>query len=216
MLTTCTTSSVGINTDIIRLDFNFRIVLNFRHNIAGRKRGLPSACAVEGRHTHQTVNPLLGFQIAIGIFAVHLNGNGFQSGFIAVQHIQYLNLEAFLLRPSGIHAEKHICPVTRLCAARPCMQGNNGIVAVIFAIEHCCNAQCLIFRKEGIVHFLYFFIYAVILLLDAHFDECQNVLVGCYKAFIFADLIFQCFQLLQCFLALFQIIPEIGVCGKLF
>ena len=96
------------------------------------------------------------------------------------------------------------------------MQGNNGIVAVIFAIEHCCNAQCLIFRKEGIVHFLYFFIYAVILLLDAHFDECQNVLVGCYKAFIFADLIFQCFQLLQCFLALFQIIPEIGVCRKLF
>ena len=75
VLTACTAGSVGINTDIIRLDFNFRIILNFRHNIAGRKRGLPSACAVEGRHTHQTVNPLLGFQIAIGIFAVYLNSN---------------------------------------------------------------------------------------------------------------------------------------------
>ena len=96
------------------------------------------------------------------------------------------------------------------------MQCDDGIVSVVFAVQQCCNTQLFEFRQECVIHFFYFFVYAFILFFDPHFDQCQDVFVCGHKIFEFANLVFQTFQLLQCFLAFFQIIPEIGVSRKFF
>ncbi len=177
---------------------------------------MPPARAVKRGNAHKAVNPFLAFQITVSIFAVYLYRHRFQPRFVAVQHVQQFHLVTSLCCPFRVHAVEHVCPVARLCAARSGMQGDNGIILVIFPVQHGRNVQLLIFLQKGIVHFPDFLIYAVILLLNAHFDECQNILVFRYKPFVPADLCFQCFQLLQCFLAFFQVIPEIRVSGQFF
>ena len=132
MLSACTAGTVGVNTDVIRVNLYVNVFLDVRHDIAGHKGGLALSRSVKGRYADQTVHTVFRAQVTVGIFPVNLHCNRLDTGFIPVQEIQYLCLESLFLCPAAVHAVKHAAPVTGLRAACPRVQAQYGIVAVIF------------------------------------------------------------------------------------
>ena len=216
MLTAGAAGTVGVDTDVVGFDFDLIVVFDFRHNIAGSERRMTSAGAVERRYTHQTMDAFFGLQIAVSVFAVDLNGNGFQTCFVAVQHIQHFHLKACFCSPFGVHTEQHVGPVAGFCAAGTSVKGNDGVVAVVFPVQHGGYVKLFVFLQEGIVHFLDFLVDAFVFFFDAHFNEREDILVFGHKTFIMFYLVFQRFELLQGFLALLHIVPEIRIGRKFF
>ena len=132
MLSTGTTRTVSINTDIFILDFNIHILLNIRHHIAGYERRLSLTGRVKRRYTHKTVYAFFGLQISVSILSVYLECDRLNACLIAIQRIEYLELKALLIRPAGIHTKKHRCPIARFGASCSCMKRKNRIISVIF------------------------------------------------------------------------------------
>ena len=91
MLSAGTTASVGINADILIIDFYVQVFLNVRHYIAGYKRSLTFSSRIERGNTYQTVNTLLRLQKSVCVLSVYLEGNRFDTSFIAVQIVQNFN-----------------------------------------------------------------------------------------------------------------------------
>ena len=91
MLSAGTTASVGINTDVLIIDFYVQILLNIRHYIAGYERGLALSSRIERGNTYQTVNTFLRLQKSVCVLSVYLEGNRFDTSFIAVQIVQNFN-----------------------------------------------------------------------------------------------------------------------------
>ena len=74
----------------------------------------------------------LGFQIAVGVFALTSKRRGFDPDFFALD-IDRLRFEAAPLDPALIHAQQHIRPITRFRPARTRMNGDERIRAIVFA-----------------------------------------------------------------------------------
>ena len=131
MLSAGAAGPVGVDTDVLVADLDIHVLLDIRHDIAGYEGSLALARRVEGRDTHQTVDPHLTLQIAVCIFTVHLEGDGLDSRFVSVQQIQDLHGESLLVDPSGVHAVEHAAPVAGLGSARSGMEGHDRVIAVI-------------------------------------------------------------------------------------
>ena len=117
MLSACTAASVGIDTEIFFVDFNIEVFFNIRHNIQGYEGGLAFSLCIEGGDAHEAVYSFYGLQVAVSVFAVYLEGNGFDSGFVSVEVIEDFQGKALAFRPSGIHTVQHVHPVTCLRSA---------------------------------------------------------------------------------------------------
>ena len=91
MLSAGTTASVGINTDVLIIDFYVQIFLNIRHYIAGYERGLALSSRIERGNTYQTVNTFLRLQKSVCVLSVYLERNRFDTSFITVQIVQNFN-----------------------------------------------------------------------------------------------------------------------------
>ena len=94
---------------------------------------MTAAGGVVGGHAHQTVHAALAFQVAVGVEAVDAQGGAFDAAFVSRQLVQQLHLEAPALRPAGVHALEHAGPVLGLQAAGAGVQGEDGVVGVVFA-----------------------------------------------------------------------------------
>ena len=88
MLSTGTAASIGIDTDVVIVDLYIQVFLDIRHNIAGYEGSLAFACCIERRNTDKTVYTFFGFEIAVSVLSVDLEGYGFDTGFIAVEVIK--------------------------------------------------------------------------------------------------------------------------------
>src|SRR6266436_6345455 len=96
---------------------------------------MPPLGLVEGRNTHQPMNPNFTGQKAEGILAVYRERRRLQARFFARLVIIEHSLESLALRPTQIHAQQHVGPVLRLSAASPRMDGQDSVARVIFAGE---------------------------------------------------------------------------------
>ena len=133
MLSTGTAASVGIDTDVVIVDLYIQVFLDIRHNIAGYEGSLAFACCIERRNTDKTVYTFLGFEIAVSILSVDLEGNGFDTGFIAVEVIKHFHTESLAVYPAAVHTIKHSTPVTGFCSTCSGIELDDRIFAVIFS-----------------------------------------------------------------------------------
>ena len=79
------------------------------------------------------MNAVLRAQHAVGIVTLHEDGSRLQAGFVAVQIVQNLHVEAVARRKARVHAVQHLGPVLRFGAARACVERQDGVVGVVLA-----------------------------------------------------------------------------------
>jgi len=150
VLSACTAASVGIDTEIFFVDFNIEVFFNIRHNIQGYEGGLAFSLCIEGGDAHEAVYSFFGLQVAVSVFAVYLEGNGFDSGFVSVEVIEDFQGKALAFRPSGIHTVKHAAPVAAFCSACACVEFEDSAVFIVFSCKEGADTQRFQFVREGI------------------------------------------------------------------
>ena len=98
---------------------------------------------IEGRNTHQAVHAVFAAQKTVGVVPLHQNGRGLDARLVALQIVQHLHGPVVACGKARVHAVQHLHPVLSLCAARARMEGQDGIVRVIFSIQQRHKAQLL-------------------------------------------------------------------------
>ena len=106
-----------------------------------REGGLPLALRVVGRDADQAVHAVFGFQVAVGIVALELDGARLDAGLVAFQQFGDRHLVAVALAPAGVHTHKHRRPVVGLGAARPGIDGQHGAQIVALGTQHVAHLQ---------------------------------------------------------------------------
>ena len=128
-------SAVGVDAQILRANFDFAVILDDGRHVQRGKRRVPPGVGVERRDAHQPVHAALGLEVAVGVVAVHLEGDGLDARLVAVEQVDLAHLEAHALGVADVHAVEHLRPVLRLGAARARVQREQGVAAVVFAVE---------------------------------------------------------------------------------
>src|SRR5574341_1469292 len=104
MLTARAAGTVGIDAQIGLVDFNLYIVVHFRVNEHRSERSVPARIGVEWRDAHEAVNAGFGFEISVGIVALHVEGYAFHTRFFPRLIIEDLFAIAATVAPPQIHA----------------------------------------------------------------------------------------------------------------
>ena len=200
--------TIGVHTDVVRIDLHVDLPAEFRHHVAGDKGSLPLSRRVEGRDADQTVDAVLAPEPSVGILAVHLDRDRLDPGHVAVQEIQHFHGIALFFRPAGIHTVKHGAPVTGLRAACSCVQTEDGIVRVVLSRKEGLGLQLLKIRDELIQHLPDLRDRIRIILLVAHLDHDADILVGGRKLFIALHRTLQAPVLPDDLRRLLRVVPE--------
>ena len=133
MLSARTAASIGIDSQIFRVNLNCNFIVDFRRDFKHRKRGLPFSCRVKRRNSDKPVHTFFVFQIAVGIFAFDKQSCAFDSGLRIILQIEHFYGVALLVAPSCIHSEQHGSPVHRVHAAGSRMNGKDCSAVVVFS-----------------------------------------------------------------------------------
>ena len=59
MLSACAAASIGVDAEILLIDFHIQVFIDFRHHIQGHERSLALALGIEGRYPYQPVHAFL-------------------------------------------------------------------------------------------------------------------------------------------------------------
>ena len=151
MLATGAGGTVDLHFDIRRVDLDFNVVIQLGHHFQAGKAGLPTGVGVKGADAHQTVYTVLTLEHAIGIGALDHHGSGLDAGLVAVQHIQHFHGVAVGLGPAGVHTVEHFGPVLGLGTTGAGVEGQNGVVVIVFSVEHRHELQFV----DGLFHALH-------------------------------------------------------------
>src|SRR5688500_8122573 len=100
---------------------------------------MPAVRGVEWGKPHETVHSFLRAKIPEGIFTVDGNGHTLDTCLFPFGDIEDFCFIAALCRPAQVDALEHRCPILRIGAARPGMNGKDGRVMIMLAREHCCE-----------------------------------------------------------------------------
>ena len=95
---------------------------------------------IEGRNAYQAMDARLGLQVAVGIGAVHLQGDALDPA-LRFQDVEDVDRVPVPFRPPGIHAIEHAHPVAGLRSACPRVDGDECGGGVIVAAEKLENLQ---------------------------------------------------------------------------
>ena len=117
VLSAGSTRPVGIDPQILVVDFDLYLVVDFGENRNGGERGMPTSGGVVGADPHQPMNTGFTFQVTKGIFAADSEGRTFDTRFVAILVIELLEIETMLLAITQVHAQQHRRPILRLGAA---------------------------------------------------------------------------------------------------
>ena len=135
MLSTFAAGTVGINSEIFRLDNDFDGFVNLRRNINAGERSVPSLGLIKRRNADESVHSDLAGQKTVRIFAVHAKCGGLDPRLFARLIVIEHSLKSLALGPAQIHAHEHLGPILRLSAASARMNGHDGITRIVIAGE---------------------------------------------------------------------------------
>ena len=169
--------AVDVHLDVLLPDLHRHIGGDLRHHLQRGEGGLTAARSVKGGDPDQAVNPCLRLEVAVGVKALHQDGSGLDAGFVPVQVVQDLIGEALLFDVHGVHPVEHLGPVLGLGAARPGVEGEDGVAAVVLPGEEGGEGHGLHLLLEGVGIFQGFLVDRVVLLPQSQLDEGEGVVV---------------------------------------
>jgi hypothetical protein len=82
------------------------------------------------------VNAVFSFEITVSVLAGDREGGTFDAGFIPRLKIDKISLVTAAFNPSGVHAKQHFRPILGFRTTGTGIYGQDGILAVIFTIQH--------------------------------------------------------------------------------
>ena len=109
-----------------------------------RERSVAARVGVERRDAHQAMNPDLGLQVAVGVFAIDLESRALDAGAFAGLQIGDIDFETAPFGPSQVQPQQHLGPVLRLHAAGAWVNRDNRAEAIVLAAEH--HLQLMLFQ----------------------------------------------------------------------
>ena len=183
--------AVYVHLDVRRVDLDFDGVVDFGHDFQGSERSMAPSGGIERRHAHQAVYPALAFQETIGVFAFNEDAGAFEARLFAVQIVQGTDLKVVALSPAAVHAVEHFRPVLRFGPACARVEGEDGVLVVILAVEQRRKAL----RLQAFTDFLQFILglgqQGFIPLLVAELDQSHRVVISGGQFLIRRNLILQ-------------------------
>ena len=153
---------------------------------------------------------LLRFQVAVGIDAIDLKSHRLDARLIPVQIIQHLQGITLTLRPAGVHAVQHTAPIAALRASRPGVELQNGIVFVILSRQQYTDPQSVQLPGKFIQFTADLRNQGDVLLLIAHLDQGQDIVVLGLKLAEILHGILHVFQFFHQLVGAVRIVPEAG------
>ena len=208
VLAACAGAAAGLHFDVLRPDLDLAVVVQLRHDLQRSEAGLASGVGIEGRNTHQTVNTVLALQIAVGILPLDEDGGGLDARLIAGLVVHELIGVAVALRPAGIHPVEHLRPVLGLGAACSGVEGEDGVVGIVFTAEQRRQPALADLLLQRLVSADDLLQLAGVILLLGHFAQGQGVLPLTDQLVVLLDLVLQALYLTAHLLAALQIVPE--------
>jgi hypothetical protein len=205
--------AVGVDPQVLVVDFDFDVVLDHRIDADSGETGLAPA-GPERRYAHQPVRAGLGLQPAIGIVPADLHGSRLDAGLAALGLLDPFDLVAVRVGPADIHPRQHLGEVLGVGPAGAGMDLEKGVVVVGLARQQAFDTARLDPRRQGFERRLAFGPDAVVALGLGHLDQFNSILVFLDDLPIGADGGVEMGPLAHQFLGLAGIAPEIGVLGK--
>jgi hypothetical protein len=127
--------AVGVYAQLFWTDVDLDAVVDFRDDENRSERSVSPRRLIERRDAHQPMDAGFAGQEAVGVFALELDGGVFYAGFFARGFVEDYGIHSLALRPTQIHAQQDRSPVLRLRAARPRLDGHDGVEVVGFTGE---------------------------------------------------------------------------------
>ena len=159
------------------------------------------------------MHAVLALEEAVGVLALDEDIGGLDAGGVAVLIVHDLVGKAVALCPARVHAVQHRAPVLRLGAACAGMEGHEGVVAVVFTGEQ--RAELLL--RYGLLELLEAGLklleHGLVVLLDRHLADGQQVVAQRAHPAIRLDLALERAHAGDDLLALLRIIPETRLRG---
>src|SRR5207244_9918221 len=131
-----TAASEGIAFQILRADVDLDGALNFGHHVDGGEGSLASRVGIERTDADEAVDPAFALEIAIGEIARDVERRTANTGRVIAQLIDDLRLVTMPLSPPGVHAQKHLRPVTGFGAACTGLDSQVGGARVLGTAQH--------------------------------------------------------------------------------
>ena len=154
------------------------------------------------------MDAVFALQKAVGILALNGDGRRLDARLVAVLIVQDLIGKVMPLRPAGIHPVEHLGPVLGLGAAGAGVEGQNGVVVVIFTGEQrgqpCFLQPALQLGKAGLELLQKFLVIGLL----PHLAQGREVLPLCNELLLTADLVLQLLEPLLHLLGALQVVPE--------
>jgi hypothetical protein len=133
----------NIDPQVLIFNDHYDFVVELGIDEDRRKRCVPFAAGVKRGNPHQAMNTALGLHVSIGVLTRGGEGGALDAGFFTGLEVDQFQLEALALNPAGVHAEEYLRPVLGLGAAGPGIDGDDGILAVVLAVQHQLEGKAL-------------------------------------------------------------------------
>ena len=121
------------------------------------------------------MHAILALEEAVGVLALDEDIGGLDAGGVAILIVHDLVGKAVALCPARVHAVQHRAPVLRLGAACAGMEGHEGVVAVVFTGEQRAELLLCYGLLELLEAGLKLLEHGLVVLLDRHLADGQQV-----------------------------------------
>lgn len=119
-------------------------------------------------------------------------------------------LKLFFFGPADVHAEEHLDPVLSFGAAGAGVEGDDGVVGVVFAGEHEGKFKVFDVFAQGAYGGGDFGVDAFVVFVHAQLPQGGGVVVAAGEVGVLADVVFEAGEVLHGFLGGGRVVPEAG------
>ena len=135
-MTTGTTAAEGVPAEACHVNHYFDSVVD-KWSDADRGKGCHAfALGIERTDADETMDTGFAFEIAISIVAFNLHGDTFDAGSFTVEDIRDGDTVVVGFGVAGVHAHEHFGPVLCFDTTCTCVDGQDCVEVVAFALKH--------------------------------------------------------------------------------
>ena len=97
---------------------------------------MPAITGVKRGYPHQAVHARFGFQITIGVIALNLDSDAFDTGLVALLQVHNCAFHTTAPGPARIEPHQHSRPVGRVSTAGTRVDHENRVLRIVRVVEH--------------------------------------------------------------------------------